>query len=158
MPDDCEPFIRHFFPNLLTLLVLIDDETDIEEDWGIHNLDYRPYDEPLHEKLRTPRNPHNVPRVDFAAKCKGPFREVRLNIDYRLEIEFEMRKRFEKEEDDYNFYTAPRVRVLGASVPVGVRIEECGRLPVKTVNAWKNKYDANPFSDFTNEKDSTTGF
>jgi hypothetical protein len=30
LQDDYEPFIRHFFPNLLVLIVLIDEDIDIE--------------------------------------------------------------------------------------------------------------------------------
>jgi hypothetical protein len=157
LPDDCEPFIRHFFPNLLVLIVLIDDETDIDEEWGVHDLDYSRYDKPRPKKLRTlsTSNPYNIPRFDFAQKCKAPFKEVKLNVDYRMDIEFEMRKRFEKEEEIYNFYTAPRIQVLGAFVPQGVYVRHCGRLPVKAMGVRKKKYDTNPFGDFANEDDST---
>lgn len=155
LPDDYESFVRHFFPNLLVLIVLIDNETDIDEDWSIHDLEYGRYEKAVPKKLRSPGNPHGITRLDFIKKCKGPFKEVKLNIDYRMDIEFEMRKRFEKEEDSYDFYIAPRIRVLGASVPEGVSVDECGRLPAKLAKGKNNKYDANPFGDSVNEDFST---
>jgi hypothetical protein len=79
-------------------------------------------------------------------KTKGPFKEVKLNIDYRMDIEFEMRKRFAKEEDDYFWYTAPRIQVLGASIPEGVLVGDCGRLPFKPIDE-KKKYAGNPFGN-----------
>lgn len=155
LPDDYECFIRHFFPKLLVLIVLIDDEIDIDEDWGIHDLEYGRYEKTLPKKLRTFENPHNIPRFDFAKKCKGPFKEVKLNIDYRMDIEYEMRKRFTQEETDYSTYSAPRIRVLGACAPKGVPVDMCGRLPPKPMEDRKRSYDMNPFGDFISDYDST---
>ena len=44
LPDDYEAFIRHFFPNLLILIVLIDDEVDIDSTWGIYDTQYKRYE------------------------------------------------------------------------------------------------------------------
>jgi hypothetical protein len=100
LPDDYAPFFRHFFPNILIIIVLIDDEIDIDKEWGIHDLKYGRY-ERLSEKSRTSEYSRNTPRLGFAKKCKGPFQEVKVNVDYRMEIEYEMRNRFEKEEEKY---------------------------------------------------------
>jgi hypothetical protein len=40
-----------------------------------------------------------------------------------------MKKRFKKEEEDYEGYTAPSVSVLGCRVPPNVMVETCGRYP-----------------------------
>lgn len=116
LPDDYEPFIRHFLPNLMVLIVLIDEDIDIDTEWKIWDLEYGRYEKKIHETLRTDANPHAIPRLDFAKKTKGPFKQVKLNIDYRMDIEYEMRKRFTKEEGDYNvrIYTGIIVQMEGA--------------------------------------------
>jgi hypothetical protein len=154
LPDDCEPFIRHFFPQLLVLIVLVDNETHIDENWGNYDLEYSNYEKAIPENERPVGNPDGIPRLDFIKNCEGPFKEVKLNIDYRMDIEFEMRKRFEKEEHNYHFYNAPRVRVLGASVPEGVTFDQRERLPGKAAKTKRNNYGV-PFGDFVNEVDPT---
>jgi hypothetical protein len=104
LPDDYEPFIRHFLPNLETLIVLIDDDTDIEDKWNLYHANFRAYEKPPSACYfrATSCNPRGMPRFDFAQKSVGPFKRVKLNDEYAMEIEYEMRKRFAKEEEDYN--------------------------------------------------------
>ena len=63
-------------------------------------------------------------------RVRGPFSTVSpVNMRYEKYIEAEMGKRFEKEEEDYEDYTAPFFCVGGCRLPPGIKILECGRSP-----------------------------
>ena len=63
-----------------------------------------------------------------------------MNVDFQMGVEYEMRKRFEKEENDYDWYTAPRIKVMGALLKEGVQIADCGRYPAIPVKK-RDSYD-----------------
>jgi hypothetical protein len=129
LEDDYETVIRHFFPNLLVLMVLIDDETDIDAEWSIFDSNYVRYEGKIAGGLTPNSAIRPKPRIPFIMEGKGAFKEVKKNDEYQLAVEYEMRRRFLKEEADYDWYVAPEIRVLACSVPDGVEIPECGRTP-----------------------------
>jgi hypothetical protein len=90
--DDCECIIRHFFPNLKLLILLIDDEYDIEDMWYIQNEDFKEYEEDWNE---------GQPRWDFTEACTGPYIMLIQNEAYGYYIDEDMEKRFKREEEDY---------------------------------------------------------
>ena len=119
--NDYQCVIRHFFPHLKLLIVLVDDEVTINAAWNIRNDKFEVYEDDWRESF---------PRWDFMRASTGPFSTVSpVNRPYEKYIEAEMGKRFEKEEEDYNDYTAPFFCVRGCWLPPGVKIPECGRWP-----------------------------
>jgi hypothetical protein len=119
--SDYECVIRHFFPHLALLIVLIDDDITIEAVWKIQNDKFDVYEDDWRESF---------PRWDFIRASTGPFSVVSpVNMRYEKYIKAEMGKRFGKEEKDYEEYTAPFFCVRGCWLPPGVEIPECGRWP-----------------------------
>lgn len=118
---DYQCVIRHFFPRLKLLVVLVDDEVTINAAWKIRNDKFEVYEDDWRESF---------PRWDFTRASTGPFSPVSpMNMRYEKYIEAEMGSRFEKEERDYEDYTAPYFCVRGCWLPPGVKIPECGRWP-----------------------------
>jgi hypothetical protein len=118
--DDCECIIRHFFPNLQLLILLIDDEYDIDEMWAIDDEDFTEYEDDSGDSM---------PRWAFTNACTGPYKSGIQNTTYDYYIIEDMEKRFKREEDDYEGYIAPLVMVMGCSLPPGLKLRSCGRLP-----------------------------
>jgi hypothetical protein len=70
------------------------------------------------------------PRWEFTRECTGPFTIVSTeNMRYKEYIEMHMKKRFEREEEDYKDYTALALCVMGCWLLSGVEIPEYGRWP-----------------------------
>lgn len=68
------------------------------------------------------------PRWDFTKTSLRPFITVFVeNIICKEYIEKEMKKRFEKEEEDYKGYIAPALLVMGCWLPSSIDIPECRR-------------------------------
>jgi hypothetical protein len=119
--NDYQCVIRHFFPRLKLLVVLVDDGVPINAAWKIRNDKFGVYEDDWRESF---------PRWDFTRASTGPFSTVSsVNMRYEKYIEAEMGKRFEKEEDYYDDYTTPFFCVRGCWLPPGVEIPECGRWP-----------------------------
>ncbi|KFX87754.1 hypothetical protein V490_08028 [Pseudogymnoascus sp. VKM F-3557] len=87
--DDYECVLRHFFPRLQLLMVLIDDDVAIKTAWGVKDNDFRPF------AVVSEKNKH-----------------------YEMYVEMEIEKRLKREEQDYKQYTAPVLRVMGCQLPV----------------------------------------
>ncbi|PMD42034.1 hypothetical protein L207DRAFT_510343 [Hyaloscypha variabilis F] len=123
--DDCECIIRHFFPDLRMLIILIDDGIgEIEKIWGIQDGDFGPYEDDWGDFC---------PRWAFAMASTGPFTDVGVdNILYADYIDRDLERRFKKEEEDYEdeSYLSPLIMVMGCSLPPGKKIRECGRWPL----------------------------
>ena len=117
--DEC--IIRHFLPSLKLLIVLIDDGIAIDKAWDIKNNDFEVYEGDWGEF---------PPRWEFTRECTRPFTIVSTeNMRYKEYIKMHMKKRFEREEEDYKDYTALAVCVMGCWLPPGVEVSECGRRP-----------------------------
>jgi hypothetical protein len=112
--DDYECIIRHFFPRLKLLIVLIDDGIVIDDAWEIKNNDSGVYEDDRGD---------SPPHWEFMRESTGPFTIVsNKNTRYKEYIEMQMAKRFEREEKDYKDYTAPALCVMGCWLPPGVEI------------------------------------
>jgi hypothetical protein len=114
-----ESVIRHFFPKLRVLIVLIDDEFDIGEIWANDSSAFDHYEgDPDSRSL-------------FVNHSTGPFRSVKLNKTYEQQIYEEMSDLLIKEAGAHwrSDYLPPWVKVMGCSVPPGVDLRPCGRLP-----------------------------
>jgi hypothetical protein len=136
--DNCECIIRHFFPNLQLLILLIDDEFDIEDMWYIQNEDFKEYEDDWDDFQ---------PRWAFTNACTGPYKILIQNETYGYYVDEDMEKRFKREEEDYEGYVAPLVMVMECSLPPGLKIPSCGRLPH---GYGSSHYD----SDDSNDEDS----
>lgn len=119
--DDYECVLRHFFPRLQLLMVLIDDDVAIKKAWGVKDNDFREYEGDWGDY---------PPRCYFTQKSTGPFTVVsEKNRCYEEYVITDIKKRFEREEQDYKDYTAPDIRIMGCWLPPGVNIPLCGRYP-----------------------------
>ena len=119
--DDYECIIRHFFPHVKLLIVLIDDGITIHEAWDVKEGDFKAYESDWGDFC---------PRWNFTRASTGPFTCVSdENEDYETYVEKQMIKRFQREQDDYKDYNAPLINVRGCWLPPGVEIPECGRWP-----------------------------
>jgi hypothetical protein len=119
--DDYECIIRHFFPHLKLLVVLIDDGIMIDEVWDIKNNDFEAYEGDWGEF---------PPRWEFTRGSTGPFTVIFTeNMRYKEYIEIQMEKHFKREEEDYEDYITLALCVMGCWLPPGVEIPECGRWP-----------------------------
>jgi hypothetical protein len=80
--DDYEYIIRHFFPNLKVLVVLIDDRIAINKVWDIKNNDFEVYKRDWGDY---------PPRWEFTRKCSPYFTGVSYkNERYKEFIETQM--------------------------------------------------------------------
>lgn len=119
--DDYECIIRHFFPSLKLLVVLVDDAIAIEHVWDVKNNDFGGYEGDWGEF---------PPRWEFTRESTGPFTIVsNANMRYKEYIQMQMKRRFEREEEDYKQYTTPALYIMGCWLPPGIEIPECGRWP-----------------------------
>jgi hypothetical protein len=118
--DDCECIIRHFFPNLQLLILLVDDEHDIPDFWRIKNGDFKEYEDDWGDFQ---------PRWTFTEACTGLYKMNIQNEAYFDYIDEDIERRFKREEEDYEGYVAPLVMPMGCSLPPGLKITNCGRLP-----------------------------
>ncbi|KIM93136.1 hypothetical protein OIDMADRAFT_61922 [Oidiodendron maius Zn] len=132
--NDYECVIRHFFPRLELLIVLVDDGITINAAWKIQNDKFEVYEDDWRESF---------PRWDFTRSSTGPFSTVSpANMRYEKYIEAEMEKRFKKEERNYEDYTVPFFCVRGCWLPPGIKIPECGRWPDGWTGGARVKLDA----------------
>jgi hypothetical protein len=101
------------------LIVLIDDEFDIGEIWENASSAFDHYE----------ADPDS--RSLFVNHSTGPFRSVKLNKTYERQIYEEMSDLLIKEASAHwrSDYLPPWVKVMGCSVPPGVDLGPCGRLP-----------------------------
>ena len=119
--DDYECIIRHFFPNLQVLVVLIDDGVAIGEVWNIKDNNFEIYERDWGDY---------PPRWEFTRACSTSFTVVsHENKHYAEFIESQMKKHFKKEEENYAGYSAPLICVMGCWLPFGKCIPDCGRWP-----------------------------
>jgi hypothetical protein len=119
--DDYECIIRHFFPHLELLIVLIDDGVPIHEAWDVKEDDFKAYESDWGDY---------PPRWEFTRASTGPFTPVSdVNVDYENYVKSRMMERFEAEGRDYKKYKAPFISVRGCWLPPGVKVRECGRWP-----------------------------
>ncbi|KFZ23742.1 hypothetical protein V502_01778 [Pseudogymnoascus sp. VKM F-4520 (FW-2644)] len=103
--DDYECVFRHFFSAYGYFVDNVFKE--YEDDWG----DY-------------------PPRRYFTEKSTGPLTVVsEKNRCYEEYVSTDIKKRFEREEQDYKKYTAPVLRVMGCRLAPGVNIPVCGSYP-----------------------------
>jgi hypothetical protein len=114
-----ESVIRHFFPKLRVLIVLIDDDFDIREIWENGSSAFDHYEGDPDSRSR------------FVNHSTGPFRSVKLNKTYEQQIYEEMSDLLVREASDHwkSDYLPPWVKVMGCSLPPGVDLGPCGRLP-----------------------------
>jgi hypothetical protein len=109
-----------FLPNLQLLILLVDDEYDIPDFWGIYNGDFKEYEDDWGDFQ---------PRWAFTEACTGPYKMNIQNEAYFDYIDEDTERRFKREEEDYEGYVAPLVMPMGCSLPPGLKIPSCGRLP-----------------------------
>ncbi|KAG9236049.1 hypothetical protein BJ875DRAFT_457505 [Amylocarpus encephaloides] len=112
--------MRHFFPNLKLLIVLIDGGAEIH---GIGRLRTKGLD-------TCGVDPYQ--RWAFMTASTGPFRVVCERHIYQRDIERTMRRNFrieeERSKDSVPPYVAPQVVAMGCSLPPGVKIPACGQI------------------------------
>lgn len=119
--DDYECVLRHFFPSLRLLVVLIDDAVAIDRAWNIKNNNFKKYESDWGDF---------APRLEFTQKSAGPFTIVSdKNIWYKNYIQMDIEQRFKREEQDYQHHNAPALVVMGCRLPPDVKIPICGRYP-----------------------------
>ena len=109
-----------FLPRLQVLVLLIDDEYDIDDMWYIQNEDFTKYEDDWGDFQ---------PRWAFTNACTRPYKTDIPNTTYCYYADEDMEKRFNREEEDYEGYVAPIFMVMGCSLPPGLKIPSCGRLP-----------------------------
>ena len=116
--DDYECIIRHFFPHLELLVVLIDDDVVIHEAW---DNDFKTYEGDWG---------HFQPRWAFTRASTGPFTSVSdVNVDYERYVKKQIMERLKREKKDYKDYNAPFISVRACWLPPGAEVPECGRWP-----------------------------
>lgn len=120
--------IRHFFPSLQELIVLVDDGIDIEKVWeGTLDLTYRENFEP-YERYKLPHQLY--PRDAFVNASKGPFVRVsEQNLGYEAWLKVRLVRSFEVAERNYPEYVMPKISIMGCSLPKNVELPDCGRWP-----------------------------
>jgi hypothetical protein len=119
--DDYECIIRHFFPRLELLIVLIDDGIPIREAWDVKEDDFKAYESDWAARQ---------PRVEFTSSSTGPFTPVSdVNLDYEKYVKNRMVLHFQTEQRNYEEYKAPFISVRGCRLPPDVEVPECGRWP-----------------------------
>jgi hypothetical protein len=107
--DDYECIIRHFFPHLKLLIVLIDDSIVIYEAWNIKEGDFKAYESDWGDFQ---------PWWYFTRASTRPFTSVSdVNVDYERYVKKQMRERFKTDEDDYKDYNVPFINVRGCWLP-----------------------------------------
>jgi hypothetical protein len=97
--DDCEYIVHYSFPCLRVLFMLIDDGSDcIEKIWNIEEGRFYTYEDDWPQ------------RDTFTDVCTSPYTDVSMhNLGYVRFIKDDSKKRFRKNEEEYEDYVAPLV-------------------------------------------------
>jgi hypothetical protein len=113
--DDCECIIRHFFPNLAVLIILIGNDINTELECRIKENDFAPYDVDWDRRF---------PRYDAVPPGKGPFNYLtEVNRHYGEYIMEDVETRFLREEE-YAGYATPVIEVMGCDLPHWADVDE----------------------------------
>lgn len=111
--DDVECIIRHFFPNLSLLVVLIVEPPD--GTWSQKG-DQEQY--LIHETFTNYDSRFVSSCYPFQSRTGGPFRVPSAeNTSYVEYVLKGVQKRFQREKDDYHWYTPPQIIVRVSSLP-----------------------------------------
>ncbi|CZR64471.1 uncharacterized protein PAC_14369 [Phialocephala subalpina] len=128
--DHCEAIISDYFPNLHLLIILIDDDTPIEEMWDVRRGDFSRY-EGDEDAVPIVHNWHERrPRSAFVNHSTGPFTEIgSINANYRDWVHAHVSVCVGEMESQNPDYEGPKVEVLGCHLPEDKMIPMCGRTP-----------------------------
>jgi len=139
--DLCPTLLRHFFPNLSTLIVLIDHEVDFwhirreNNDWwrarGIDTSSWRPIMFDTYENVDS----YRASRRLFSETCTGPFLETPADVadtgmvEYKKFIQREIQDKLDWEEWAHKDHNAPMFIFRSARLPSRSRPEESTKSP-----------------------------
>ncbi|KAL2071995.1 hypothetical protein VTL71DRAFT_11338 [Oculimacula yallundae] len=93
--DPYECIMRHLFPKLRMLIVLVDDALDIDDVWNINHADEFPY-----------RRYERTLRFGFLQDSVGLFKEVVTNIEYKNALLADFKENFDEEKKNLHEYAS----------------------------------------------------
>lgn len=104
-----ERTIRHFFPNLELLVILIDDTWDIDKVWQVEKQNYRLYEAGNKKTLRT--------RQEFLEADIDSLHDCKVNRNYERFILVGLRKGYDHLDRHYS-YKSPLTIIMGTTSPL----------------------------------------
>lgn len=160
--DEYQCLIRHFFPKLRVLIVLIDDEFDIGEVWKPRD-EYQSYEDArLDDDDYTLYEDKKYVLKRLTLACTGLFRDVAKSKQYAYHIKDEMEYAFKNEEESWGDYIAPGLVVKGCSLQLDSDyLRDCDRRPDGYRSPAEDGSDAaeesGDESDFDSDPDAAFG-